>query len=90
MEYATTKSERLALIKKIAERKNKLTSIRKKSSNTIMNTKKASRMSREFMKTPDDSSKNPYYYTDSSKYANQYYGEVYRETTRFDDDWGDY
>lgn len=27
------------------------------------------------------------YWTDASKYANQYYGETYRETTRFDNDW---
>ena len=26
-------------------------------------------------------------YTDASKYAKQYYGEVYHETTRFDNDW---
>jgi hypothetical protein len=25
-------------------------------------------------------------YTDSSKYADEYYGEVYRETTKFDYD----
>jgi hypothetical protein len=90
MKYATTRDERLALIKEIAERKKKMSAIRKKSSSTIMKAKKASPMAREFVKTPDDSSKNPYYYTDSSKYANEYYGEVYRETTRFDNDWGDY
>lgn len=28
-----------------------------------------------------------FYYTDASKYANEYYGETYRETTRFDNDW---
>ena len=28
-----------------------------------------------------------FYYTDSSKYADQYYGDVYRATTRFDNDW---
>lgn len=27
------------------------------------------------------------YWTDASKYANEYYGEVYRQTTRFDNDW---
>jgi len=27
------------------------------------------------------------HYTDASKYANEYYGSVYRETTRFDNDW---
>ena len=28
-----------------------------------------------------------FYYTDASKYADQYYGETYRATTRFDNDW---
>jgi hypothetical protein len=28
-----------------------------------------------------------FHYTDASKYAKKYYGETYRETTRFDNDW---
>ena len=28
-----------------------------------------------------------FHYTDASEYAKQYYGEVYHETTRFDNDW---
>ena len=31
--------------------------------------------------------KEEFYYTDASKYAQEYYGEVYHETTRFDNDW---
>ena len=27
------------------------------------------------------------HYTDASKYAAEYYGEVYHATTRFDNDW---
>lgn len=27
------------------------------------------------------------YWTDASKYAEKYYGETFRETTRFDNDW---
>ena len=30
------------------------------------------------------------YWTDAPKYAEQYYGETFRATTRFDNDWGDY
>lgn len=30
------------------------------------------------------------YWTDASKYAEEYYGEVYKATTKFDNDWGDY
>jgi len=28
-----------------------------------------------------------FYYTDASKYAEQYYGDVYHATTKFDNDW---
>ena len=28
-----------------------------------------------------------FYYTDASKYADKYYGETYRATTRFDNEW---
>jgi len=28
-----------------------------------------------------------FYYTDASKYADQYYGDVYRATTGMDNDW---
>jgi hypothetical protein len=31
-----------------------------------------------------------FYYTDASKYAEQYYGETFRATTGLDNDWGDY
>ena len=34
--------------------------------------------------------KEEFYWSDAPKYAQQYYGEVYHETTRHDNDWGDY
>jgi hypothetical protein len=33
---------------------------------------------------------NENHYTDASKYAKEHYGERYNQTTRFDNDWGDY
>lgn len=30
---------------------------------------------------------NIYHYTDDSKYADEYYGDSYRNTTRYDNDW---
>lgn len=33
---------------------------------------------------------NENHYTDASKYAKEYYGDVAYQTTRFDNDWGDY
>tara|TARA_R110002153_G_scaffold55522_9_gene154079 strand:+ start:1061 stop:1402 length:342 start_codon:yes stop_codon:yes gene_type:complete len=38
----------------------------------------------------DNASKDERYWTDASKYAQEWYGEVYRETTKYDNDWGDY
>jgi len=84
MKYATTQSERLALIKEVAERKKKMVAIKKKSSATILKMKAAAKPMRSFVETPDDSSKNPNYYTDASKYASEYYGDTFRETTKFD------
>jgi len=83
----TQMADRLALIKEVAERKNKMAKIKAKGKTTM---RKAPKVKRAFMDTSfpkDDSSKNPNYYTDASKYANEYYGETYRETTRFDNDW---
>lgn len=34
--------------------------------------------------------KEEFYWSDAPKYAQQYYGEVYHETTRHDNEWGDY
>jgi len=84
MTIATTQSERLALIKQIAERKQKMARIKTQSKKVM---RKAPKPARSFMDTPEDTSKNPNYYTDASKYAQQYYGETFRETTRFDNDW---
>jgi len=83
----TQMADRLALIKEVAERKAKMAKIKAKGKTTM---RKAPKVKRTFMDTSavmDDSSKNPNYYTDASKYANEYYGETYRETTRFDNDW---
>ena len=41
---------------------------------------------REFVKVPNDKV-NINHWTDASKYADEYYGETMRETTRFDNEW---
>lgn len=87
MTTATTYEERMALIKQIAERKNKMKRI-KAQSKTVF--RKAPKVQRKMMDVPEDTSKNPNYYTDASKYAKQYYGETFYQTTRYDNDWGDY
>jgi hypothetical protein len=68
--------ERMAMIRECAKKFNK----KVKRNNT------ARRTETSFMdKYNDDENINAY--TDASKYAKEYYGEVMYETTRFDNDW---
>ena len=80
MATVSTYDERMALIKKIDQRRKKLATVKKKTRAI-----KAPKVDRSFMQVPKES--NMYQYTDASKYAKEYYGEVYHETTRFDNDW---
>lgn len=88
MKFATSQHDRIALIKEIAERKAKLAAIKRKSASVIRQVRvtKASKPKTNLM--AEDTSKNPNYWTDAPKYAKQYYGEVYHETTKYDNDWG--
>ena len=81
MTTATTYDERMALIKKIAQRKTKLEKVKRKTRS--MKLKK----SKDLSKMPLPSESNIYHYTDASRYANEYYGETMYETTRYDNDW---
>ena len=84
MKIAKTHEERLALIKEIATRKRKMAKIKAQSNLSALKIKASVKPARTFMDTPEDTSKNPNYYTDASKYAGQYYGDTFRETTKFD------
>jgi len=81
MKVATTYDERIALIKEIAERKNKMAKLRKKSSRVL----KSVKPKKKDIEIPKES--NIYQWTDAPKYAKQYYGETFYETTRYDNDW---
>jgi len=81
MKVATTYDERIALIKEIAERKKKMTKLRKKSSRVL----KSVKTKKKDIEIPKES--NIYQWTDASKYAKQYYGDTFYETTRYDNDW---
>lgn len=81
MKVATTYDERIALIKEIAERKNKMAKLRKKSSRVL----KSVKPKKKDIEIPKES--NIYQWTDASKYAKQYYGDTFYETTRYDNDW---
>ena len=68
--------ERMAMIRESAAKFNK----KVKRNNRVRRTETS------FMdKYNDDDNINAY--TDASKYAKEYYGEVMYETTRFDNDW---
>lgn len=81
MKTATTYDERIALIKEIAERKKKMAKLRKRSSRVL----KSVQPKKKEIEIPKES--NIYQWTDASKYAKQYYGETFYETTRYDNDW---
>lgn len=89
MTVATTYEERMALIASLAPKYNKRASMRnavKASGERALNV--ANKKERGF--TIPEENDNIYAYTDASKYAKQYYGETLYETTRYDNDWGDY
>lgn len=88
MTVAATYKERIALIRMIAERKKKMSTIKTKSSSLIDHFDKYEEVPRAATKVvEEDKSKNANYWTDAPKYAEQYYGETYRATTRWDNEW---
>lgn len=67
---------------------NKFVDELKKEHNNFM--KKQARQARARRTENSPLRNEDFYYTDASKYAETYYGETFRETTRHDNDWGDY
>ena len=83
MTIATTQAERLALIKKIAERRTKMQNVKRKTRALKPKIKRSKNL--KDMPLPKET--NIYQYTDASRYAKEYYGETMYETTRYDNDW---
>jgi hypothetical protein len=72
-----TTAERMAMIREAAKKfKQKQSKLRHFKLEESINAKSNNR------DTADER-----YWTDASKYAKEYYGGVYHETTRFDNDW---
>lgn len=86
MEIAKTPAERLALIKKVHARRQKLQAVKAKTAK-VRDYTQSFKKSKDLSEMPLPRETNIYAYTDASKYANEYYGETMRETTRFDNDW---
>ena len=76
IEKDMTRSERLAVIREHAEKFNK----KLKRNQRV---RKTETVSLDIYTNQE----NINLWTDASQYANQYYGDVYRQTTRYDNDW---
>lgn len=92
------KANRLALIATIAERRanSACFKMKLKAKSKVFKTspayveRKAQRtdLIKDFDKSIDKMDENYNQWTDASKYADTYYGDAMRETTKFDNDWG--
>ena len=76
VEIAETMEERLALIRKLSKKLNKKV---KRNSRV--------RKTETYYMDKYDNGENIHAYTDASKYAEEYYGERYRQTTQYDNEW---
>lgn len=89
---AEQKAARLALIKQVAEKRQAKANFKKRlQTKGIAPVRKARSYvdseDRAFRKKMDKLDENYNQWTDASSYAKEYYGDVYRDTTRFDNDW---
>jgi hypothetical protein len=92
----TQMSDRLELIRKIAKKRDRQAAfkarIKAKAAQTVgwmdEAEKPAKKPTQNLTEKYDGYNEN--HYTDASKYAKEHYGERYNQTTRFDNDWGDY
>ncbi len=76
IEKGMTQSERMAVIREHAQKFNK----KLKRNQRVRKTETVSL-------DKYTNQENINHWTDASQYANQYYGDVYRQTTRYDNDW---
>ena len=84
---ATQKADRLALIKKIGDRRNKMAKLKKASVKQVRTVNARPVVRKTNVMQEPAYRENIYQWTDASKYADQYYGDTMRETTKFDNDW---
>lgn len=63
---------------------NFVTELRKQHAEFMTKQKRQARVKRQQKQMAET---NELYWTDGPKYAEKYYGDVYRQTTRYDNDW---
>jgi len=88
MEIATTYEERIALIKKIAERRARWKNgarIAKRWTDEIEVERKSKRAN---LTAKYDSGESEIHYTDGSKYLDEHYGDRVRGQRAYEEDWG--
>lgn len=90
-----TQEQRLAIIKAAAERVQKRNAFRAKAKKSSVKALlqatpefEAKRIAeKKFQEKMEAMNENFNHYTDPEKYAKQYYGDVYSDTTKFDNEW---
>ena len=89
-------ADRLAMIKEVAEKHNRQASMKARLAKKASAVKGWMDEVEKPAKAPTQNLTERYdgynenHYTDATQYAKEYYGERYNQTTRFDNDWGDY
>ena len=92
----TQMADRLAMIKEVAEKRNRQASMKTRLAKKASAVKGWMDEVEKPAKAPTQNLTERYdgynenHYTDATQYAKEYYGERYNQTTRFDNDWGDY
>ena len=89
------KADRLALIKEVAERVQAKRAFKTKAKVSTAKIRKIlapefeakKRIQDKFDRQIEKMDENYNQWTDAPKYAEKYYGDVYRDTTRFDNEW---
>jgi hypothetical protein len=93
---AEQKAARLELIKKVAAKLEKRKAFKSRQGAIAARVRRwvdveekprRAKAASEFDRTIEKFDENHNAWTDAPKYAEQYYGEVMRETTKFDNDW---
>jgi len=93
---AQQKADRLALIKQIAEKKKRQAAFtaKLKAQGSVVRrwtdeveAPSRAKAQKAYDQEIEKMDENHNHWSDASKYAEKYYGETMRETTRFDNDW---
>lgn len=85
-----TYEDRIAYIKSIAERQARMRKLAARGrvlSTYVNEVEEPARKRQKNLTEQYDGGTPDFHYTDASKYAEKYYGDVYRQTTRLDNEW---